>query len=97
VEFSQDLRAVVPCEEITVSFRLWRRPRVKERHRYKNSGGQLEIDSAVMLRFSSIDESDLRLRPKTASNHSAAELPTPAPIITTLRTTELNSTWSNKS
>jgi hypothetical protein len=40
---------------------LWRRPKVKEGHRYNITGGRIEIDSVEMVPFSAIDESDLRL------------------------------------
>ena len=60
MEFSQELRAGVLCGEITVSFRLWRRPKVKEGHRYNITGGQIEVDSVEMVPFCSIDDSDLQ-------------------------------------
>jgi hypothetical protein len=61
VEFSRDLRADVLSGRITVTFRLWRQPRVKTGGRYKVGTGQVEIDAIELVPFSSIDETDLRL------------------------------------
>jgi hypothetical protein len=61
VEFSRDLRADVLSGRITVTFRLWRQPRVKTGGRYTVGTGQVEIDAIELVPFSSIDETDLRL------------------------------------
>jgi hypothetical protein len=61
VEFSRDLRADVLSGRITVTFRLWRQPRVKTGGRYTVGTGQVEIDAVEIVPFSSIDETDLRL------------------------------------
>jgi len=45
--------------EITVSFRLWRRPKVRAGARYQVDGGQIEVDSVGVVPFSSIDDDDL--------------------------------------
>lgn len=47
--------------EITVTFRLWRRPNVKLGGRYRVGLAQIEIDSIELIPFAAIDESDLRL------------------------------------
>ena len=60
MEFSQELRGDVLSGEITVSFRLWRRPKVKTGGRYRVGGGQIEVDSIELVHFSSIDHDDLR-------------------------------------
>jgi hypothetical protein len=60
VEFSPELRAGVLGGEITVSFRLWRRPKVKEGGRYRVEGGQIEVESIELVPFSSIEDADLR-------------------------------------
>lgn len=60
VEFSQDLRADVLTGRITVSFRLWRRPKVKVGGRYRVEAGQIEVDSIELVPFSSINSADLR-------------------------------------
>jgi hypothetical protein len=60
VEFSPELRAGVLSGEITVSFRLWRRSKVKEGGRYRVLGGQIEVDSVELVPFSLIDDADVR-------------------------------------
>ena len=60
MEFSHDLRAGVLSGEISVSFRLWRRPKVKEGGRYRVNDGWIEVDSVELVPFSSIDDADLR-------------------------------------
>jgi uncharacterized protein YqfB (UPF0267 family) len=59
VEFSQELRADVLTGRITVSFRLWSRPKVKVGGRYRVEAGQIEVDSVELVPFSSIDDADL--------------------------------------
>ena len=61
MEFSQELREDVLSGQITVSFRLWRRPKVKAGGRYRVADGQIEVDSVELIPFSSIDETDVRL------------------------------------
>jgi hypothetical protein len=45
---------------ITVSFRLWHRPKVKVGGCYRVEAGQIEVDSVELIPFSSINDSDLR-------------------------------------
>lgn len=60
MEFSRELRAGVLSGDITVSFRLWRRPQVKAGGRYRVGHGQIEVDSVELMPFSAIDAADLR-------------------------------------
>lgn len=60
MEFSPELRSDVLAGQITVSFRLWRRPKVKPGGRYRVETGQIEVDSVELVPFSSIDDADLR-------------------------------------
>jgi len=60
VEFSQELRGDVLSGEITVSFRLWRRAKVKTAGRYRVGSSCIEVDSVELVPFSSIDDDDLR-------------------------------------
>jgi hypothetical protein len=60
VQFSPDLRAGVASGEITVSFRLWKRPQVKVGNRYSVEGAQIEIDSMELVPFSSVTRADVR-------------------------------------
>jgi hypothetical protein len=60
VEFSRELRDGVMSGDITVSFRLWRRPKVKEGGRYPVGPAQIEVDSVELMPFASITEADIR-------------------------------------
>jgi hypothetical protein len=54
VEFSPELRESVLAGDITVSFRLWRRPKVKPGGRYRVGRGQIEVDEVDLVPFASI-------------------------------------------
>jgi uncharacterized protein YqfB (UPF0267 family) len=60
VEFSRELRDEVLAGRITVSFRLWRRPKVKAGGRYRVKDGWIEVDSVELVPFSSIDTTDVQ-------------------------------------
>jgi hypothetical protein len=60
VEFSRELRASVLSGDITVTFRLWQRPKVKPGGRYRVGHGQIEVDSIELVPFASIDHADIR-------------------------------------
>ena len=60
MEFSRELRAKVLSGQITVSFRLWSRPKVKPGGRYRVAEGQIEVDSVELVPFSAVDDADLR-------------------------------------
>jgi hypothetical protein len=60
MEFSRDLRDAVMAGEITVSFRLWRRPRVKAGGRYSVGPVQIEVDSVELMPFAAITPDDIR-------------------------------------
>ena len=60
MQFSRELREAVLSGAITVSFRLWSRPQVKEGGRYQVGDGAVVVDSVEVMPFSSIDEADLR-------------------------------------
>ena len=57
--FSKELRALVLSGDITVSFRLWRSPKVKPGGRYRVGPGQIEVDEVELLPFSAISAADL--------------------------------------
>src|ERR1035438_3860620 len=44
----------------TVSFRLWRRPKVREGGRYPVGPAQIEVDSVDLVPFSAITPADVR-------------------------------------
>ena len=62
VEFSPDLRDAVAAGDITVSFRLWQRPRVRAGGRYSVGSGpaRIEVDSVELVPFAAITPDDLR-------------------------------------
>ena len=60
MEFSPELRADVLTSHITVSFRLWRRPKVKVGGRYRVEAGHIEVDAVDLVPFSSIGPADVR-------------------------------------
>ncbi len=58
--FSHDLRDAVASGEITVSIRLWSRPKVKVGGRYPTAGVVIEVDSIELLPFSAVTAEDVR-------------------------------------
>ena len=60
MEFSRELRADVLSGDITLTFRLWRQPKVKPGGRYRVGDSQIEVDSIDLVPFSSIDKADIR-------------------------------------
>lgn len=60
MEFSKELRDDVIAGDITVSFRLWRRPKVKAGGRYPVGPAHIVVDSVELLPFSAITPADLR-------------------------------------
>ena len=59
MQFSADLRDRVANGTITVSFRLWSRPKVKVGGLYRSGAVMIEIDDIELLPFSSITDDDL--------------------------------------
>ena len=59
MEFSRELRAGVISGDITVSFRLWQRPRVKTGGRYPVGPAVIEVDSMELVPFSTVTASDV--------------------------------------
>ena len=60
MEFSKELRDDVIAGDITVSFRLWRRPKVKAGGRYPVGPVHIEVDSVELMPFSAITAADVR-------------------------------------
>jgi hypothetical protein len=60
VQFSKELRDDVAAGDITVTFRLWRRPQVKVGGRYRAGLAEVEIDSIDMIPFARISNADVR-------------------------------------
>lgn len=59
MEFSADIRDRVADGTITVSYRLWSRPKVKVGGVYRSGSVMIEIDEIELLPFSSITDEDL--------------------------------------
>jgi hypothetical protein len=60
VEFSRELRDDVLAGDITISVRLWARPKVKEGGRYRVGLGEIEVDAIELVPFSAITDADVR-------------------------------------
>jgi hypothetical protein len=59
VQFSPELRDRVADGAITVSYRLWSRPKVKVGGVYRSGSVSIEVDDVELLPFSSITDEDL--------------------------------------
>lgn len=59
MEFSRELRNDVRSGDITVTFRLWRRPKVKSGGRYPMGDAYIQVDSIELVPFASIDAEDV--------------------------------------
>jgi hypothetical protein len=59
VQFSPDLRDRVADGTITVSYRLWSRPKVKVGGIYRSTDVLIEVDDIDLVPFSSVTDEDL--------------------------------------
>jgi hypothetical protein len=60
MQFSPELRDQVGAGRITVSFRLWKRPKVKVGGRYRVGGATIEIDDIDLVPFHAVTAADVR-------------------------------------
>ena len=60
MEFSRELRSDVLAGDITVSIRLWQRPRVKQGGRYRVGPGEIQVDAIELLPFGAVTAEDVR-------------------------------------
>jgi hypothetical protein len=60
VEFSKELHDDIAGGDITVSFRLWRRPHAKVGGRYRVGRVEIEVDAIDQLTFAEIAAADVR-------------------------------------
>jgi hypothetical protein len=60
MQFSRDLRPGVLSGDITVSVRLWSRPKVRVGGRYPIADREIEVDSVELVPFSAVDDEDVR-------------------------------------
>jgi hypothetical protein len=59
VQFSRELRDRVADGSITVSYRLWSRPKVKVGGAYRTADVMIEVDDIDLVPFSSVTDEDL--------------------------------------
>ena len=59
MRFSPELREGIASGDITVSIRLWERPKVRVGRRYESDGFQIEVDSVEVLPFSAVTADDV--------------------------------------
>ena len=59
MNFSEELRPAVLAGDLTVSFRLWQRPKVRVGGRYPVGPGLIEVDSIELVPFSAITPGDV--------------------------------------
>lgn len=60
MEFSKELRDDIAAGDITLTFRLWRRPQAKVGGRYRVGPVEIEVDSMELVPFSGISRADVR-------------------------------------
>ena len=60
MQFSPELRAQVLDGTITLTYRLWSRPKVKVGGRYRVEAGTFEVDDIELVPFSSVTAADVR-------------------------------------
>jgi hypothetical protein len=60
MEFSRELREDVLAGDITLSVRLWKRPRVREGGRYRVGLGAIEVDAIELVPFAAVSGEDVR-------------------------------------
>jgi hypothetical protein len=60
VDFSKELYDDIAAGDLTVSFRLWRRPHAKVGGRYRIGRVEIEVDTMDLVSFASITKADVR-------------------------------------
>jgi hypothetical protein len=60
MEFSRELRNDVLAGDITVTIRLWKRPKVKPGGRYRVGLGEIAVDAIELVPFAAITREDVR-------------------------------------
>ena len=59
MQFSAELRGPVLAGVVTVSFRLWQRPKVRIGGRYRVGRGLIEVDAVDLVAFSAVSAADV--------------------------------------
>jgi hypothetical protein len=60
VQFSRELLDDVVAGDITLSIRLWKRPRVKRGGRYWVGPAEIEVDAIELVRFAAVTGEDVQ-------------------------------------
>jgi ASCH domain len=60
MEFSKELRDGIAAGEITITYRLWRRPQAKVGGRYRVGLAEIEVDTMELIPFAGISDADVR-------------------------------------
>jgi hypothetical protein len=60
VKFNKELHPDIAAGDITVTFRLWRRPHAKVGGRYRVGPVEIEVDRMDLVPFVDITEADVR-------------------------------------
>ena len=60
MNFSAELRPAVIAGDLTLSFRLWQRPKVRVGGRYPVGPAIIEVDSIELVPFATITAADVR-------------------------------------
>ena len=60
MDFSRELRNDVLAGDVTLSVRLWKRPRVKQGSRYRVGLGEIEVEAIELVPFAAITGGDVR-------------------------------------
>src|SRR5256885_12526434 len=80
MEFSRELRDEVLSGDITVSFRLWGRAKVRVGRRYPVGPGYIEVDAVELMPFSAITTADLRRSGEKDMESLRQRAPQPRPV-----------------
>ena len=60
MQFSPELRDDVATGLITLTYRLWTRPKVKVGGQYSMGSARIEVDAIELVPFSSVTKADVR-------------------------------------
>jgi len=60
MQFSPELREPVVAGEVTLTYRLWSRPKVKVGGRYRVGRSTVEVDEMELVPFASVSADDIR-------------------------------------
>lgn len=96
MEFSRELREDVISGAITVSFRLWRRPKVKEGGRYPVGPAHIEVDSVELVPFAASAKTTCAAPARRIASRCGGGRPTPARSATTRCSTGWSSIWPTR-